>query len=218
MTMNFEIARRQMLTQQIRAWDVLDPRVLTVLRDTPREAFVAETERDLAFADIEVPLAHGQCMMAPKVEARLLQELAIEPTDLALEIGTGSGYLSACLGRLAERVVSLDLFAEFCTSARARLEQAGIANVEIRHEDAMQAGFDARFDVIAITASVPVLSDRFIKLLKPDGRLFIVVGRPPAMEAILVRMHADGSWTEKSLFETVLTPMINADQPAPFIL
>ena len=216
--MNFEIARRQMLSQQIRTWDVLDPKVLAVLGDTPREAFVPEADRDFAFADTEVPLAHGQRMMAPKVEARLLQELAVEPADLALEIGTGSGFLSACLGRLAERVVSLEIFDELCAGARARLDQAGVGNVEIRNEDATQAAFDTRFDVIAVTASVPELTDRFIRLLKPEGRLFIVVGRAPAMEALLVRMHADGSWTEKSLFETVLTPMINAGRPEPFIL
>ena len=216
--MNFEIARRQMLSQQIRAWDVLDPRVLSILEDTPREVFVPDADRELAFADTEVPLAHGQCMMTPKVEARLLQELAIEPTDSALEIGTGSGYLSACLGRLAGHVLSLDIFDDFCAGAKARLEEIGTGNVEIRNDDATQTRFDGKFDVIAVTASVPTLSDRFIKLLKPEGRLFIVVGRPPAMEALLVRMHADGSWTEKSLFETVLTPMINAEQARPFVL
>jgi protein-L-isoaspartate(D-aspartate) O-methyltransferase len=216
--MNYETARQQMISQQIRAWDVLDERVLEVLGRTLREAFVPETDRDLAFADTEVPLAHGQCMMAPKVEARLLQELAIEAGDEALEIGTGSGYLTACLARLAARVVSLEIFADLAESAGARLARHGIENVEIRDEDATSAAIDARFDVIAVTASVPELSERFIGLLKPGGRLFIVVGRAPVMEAVLVTRHADGSWTEKSLFETVLTPMINADQPEPFIL
>jgi len=216
--MNYETARRQMLNQQIRTWDVLDERVLETLKDTPREAFVPAAERDLAFADTEVPLAHGQSMMSPKVEARLLQELAIEPGDSVLEIGTGSGYLTACLGRLAESVLSLEIFPDLCEAAGERLKRVGIANVELRDEDATRADFDSRFDVIAVTASLPALSERFIRLLNPEGRLFVVVGRPPVMEAVLVRMHSDGSWTEKSLFETMLTPMINAEAPEPFVL
>ena len=216
--MNYETARRQMLNQQIRTWDVLDERVLETLKDTPREAFVPAAERDLAFADTEVPLAHGQSMMSPKVEARLLQELAIEPGDSVLEIGTGSGYLTACLGRLAETVLSLEIFPDLSEAAGEKLKQIGISNAELRDEDATRADFDSRFDVIAVTASLPALSERFIRLLNPEGRLFVVVGRPPVMEAVLVRMHSDGSWTEKSLFETMLTPMINAEEPEPFVL
>ena len=216
--MNYESARQQMLSQQIRAWDVLDERVLETLKSVPREAFVPESERELAFADTEIPLAHGQCMMAPKVEARLLQELKIEPTDRALEIGTGSGYLAACLGRLAETVLSFEIFADLSDAAGLRLDRAGITNVRLRDEDATQASFDQRFDVIALTASVPAMPEHFIDLLEPEGRLFAVVGREPVMEALLVQRHADGSWTEKSLFETVLTPMINADEPVTFVL
>ena len=207
-----------MLSQQIRAWDVLDPRVLAALKATPRESFVPETDRELAFADTEVPLPHGQCMMAPKVEARLLQELAIQPSEFALEIGTGSGYLAACLGRLAGRVQSVDIFDDLCSGARRNLEQAGIENVEVVNDDATEMQFDRQFDVIAVTASVPTLDERFTRLLKPEGRLFVVVGRPPVMEAVLVRMNADGNATRKSLFETLLTPMINAVQPEPFVL
>jgi protein-L-isoaspartate(D-aspartate) O-methyltransferase len=216
--MNFEAARRQMLNQQIRTWDVLDERVLETLRGIQREAFVPESDRDLAFADTEIPLPHGQCMMAPKVEARLLQELAIAPTDRALEIGTGSGYLAACLARLADAVVSLEIFGDLSEAAGKRLDRAGIDNVELWNEDALKADFDTGFDVIAVTASLPVLTNRFVNLLNPGGRLFVVVGRPPVMQAMLVRKHADGSRTEKSLFETMLTPMINADQPEPFVL
>jgi protein-L-isoaspartate(D-aspartate) O-methyltransferase len=216
--MNYETARRQMLNQQIRTWDVLDERVLDTLRETPRELFVPETERDLAFADTEVPLAHGQWMMAPKVEARLLQELAIEPTDSALEIGTGSGYLAACIGRLAERLVSVEIFADLSAIAADRLDRVGVRNVLLKSEDATQARFDGRFDVVALTASLPELSERFIHLLNPEGRLFAVIGRPPVMQAVLVRKHADGSWTEKSLFEMMLAPMINADVRESFVL
>jgi len=216
--MNYEIARRQMLSQQIRAWDVLDPAVLAVLQATPRELFVPESDRDLAFADTEVPLGHGQCMMAPKVEARLLQELAIESSDSVLEIGTGSGYLTACLSQLAGTVQTIEIFADLCGQAEANLDKAGVNGVQIRNEDATSATLDTRFDVIAMTASVPTLSDRWLQLLKPMGRLFVVVGRAPVMEARLIRMHSDGSYSEKSLFETVLTPMINADQPETFVL
>ena len=216
--MNYESARQQMLSQQIRTWDVLDERVLGTLRSLPREAFVPESERDLAFADTEVPLGHGQYMMAPKVEARLLQELAIEPTDNVLEIGTGSGYLTACLSRLAETVTSLEIFADFSDAALAKLEAADIDNVKLRDEDATQARFDNNFDVIALTASVPSMPERFIRLLAPEGRLFAVVGREPVMEAMIVQRHADGSWTERSLFETVLGPMINAEEPVTFVL
>ena len=207
-----------MLSQQIRAWDVLDPRVLSVLESTPRESFVPEKERDLAFADTEIPLPHGQCMMAPKVEARLLQELAIQPSDSAFEIGTGSGYFAACMSRLARRVQSMEIFVDLCSGAREKLALAGIDNVEVVNDDAMRATFDSRFDVVAVTAAVPSLDERFVRLLNPGGRLVIVVGRPPVMEAILVRKDSDGGTTEKSLFETLLTPMINADQPRPFVL
>lgn len=207
-----------MLSQQIRAWDVLDPKVLSALESTPREDFVPEKERDLAFADTEIPLAHGQCMMAPKVEARLLQELAIQPSDSGLEIGTGSGYFAACMSRLARRVQSMEIFADLCSGAREKLALAGIDNVEVVNDDAMGATFDSRFDVVAVTASVPSLDERFVRLLNPGGRLVIVVGRPPVMEALLIRKETDGGVTEKSLFETLLTPMINADQPKPFVL
>lgn len=217
-TMNFETARRQMLSQQIRTWDVLDERVLEVLARTPRESFVPESERDLAFADTEIPLAHGQSMMAPKVEARLLQELAIRPGDRALEIGTGSGYLAACLSRLAGTVVSFEIFPDLSQTAGDKLAQLDLHNIELHAEDALQAKIEPGFDCIAVTASVPQRSERFIRLLKPGGRLFVVVGRPPVMEAILVTLHSDGSWTEKSLFEMLLTPMIHADAPAAFVL
>jgi protein-L-isoaspartate(D-aspartate) O-methyltransferase len=207
-----------MLSQQIRAWDVLDQRVLETLKDAPRELFVPESDRDLAFADIEIPLAHGQYMMAPKVEARLLQELAIEPDDDVLEIGTGSGYLSACLGRLARSVISLEIFPDLSAAAASKLRATATHNVELRTEDAMAASFDRKFDVVAVTASVPTMTRQFTRLLKPGGRLFVVVGRPPVMQAMSIRLLEDGSLTEKSLFETLLTPMINAELAEPFVL
>lgn len=207
-----------MLSQQIRAWDVLDQRVLDTLKSTPRELFVPESERDFAFADMEIPLAHGQCMMGPKVEARLLQELAVEPDDAVLEIGTGSGYLAACLGRMARSVCSLEIFPDLSAAAGMKLQLAGIDNVELRAEDATLASFDRKFDAIAVTASVPSLTGQFTGLLRPGGRLFIVVGHAPIMQAMQVRLLDDGSLIEKSLFETLLTPMINAPQTEAFVL
>ncbi|HEU4616828.1 MAG TPA: protein-L-isoaspartate O-methyltransferase [Gammaproteobacteria bacterium] len=216
--MNLETARTQMLGQQIRAWEVFDARVLETLRETPRERFVPEEFRELAFADLEVPLAHGQCMMAPKVEGRLLQALQLESADRVLEVGTGSGYLTACLARLAGEVVTIDIFSDFVNQAEGRLAEHRITNVSFLTGDALSLARPAEFDAIAVTGSVPRVDEHFIRMLRPDGRLFIVVGRAPVMEARLVTMRANGKWTEESLFETVLTPLVNAEQPEPFVL
>ncbi len=216
--MNFEVARTQMLGQQIRAWEVLDERVLRVLRETPREQFVPEEYRDLAFADVEIPLGRGQAMLAPKIEGRLLQAVQAEPIDEVLVVGTGSGFLTTCLARLAKRVVSVDIFGDFVASARSRLADHEVRNVELEVADALDLTYSGRFDVVAVTASVPELTDHFIKMLRPQGRLFIVVGREPVMEAQLITMQPNGSTTTDNLFETVLTPLINAERPEPFVL
>lgn len=216
--MNLETARTQMLAQQVRAWDVLDQRVLDALNLIPRERFVPGDYRDLAFADIEIPLGHGQQMLAPKVEGRLLQALRIAPIDEALVVGTGSGFLTACIARLAQRVVSVDIFPDFIETAGERIADLGADNIELAVADALTLADPASFDVIAVTASLPVHDERFVRLLRPDGRLFVVVGRPPIMEARLIRMHPGGERTEESLFETVLTPMINAEHAEPFVL
>jgi protein-L-isoaspartate(D-aspartate) O-methyltransferase len=217
--MNFEAARAQMLGQQIRAWEVLDDRELRAIADTPRERFVPPELRDLAFADTEIPIGHGQCMLAPKIEGRILQALEVERVDEVLEIGTGTGYLTACLARLGHQVASVDIVPEFATAARARLADLAVRNVEIEAADALRMDVPAaRFDAIAVTGSVPVLDEHFIRMLRPGGRLFVVVGRAPVMEARLITMHADGAWTAASLFETVLTPLINAERPEPFVL
>jgi protein-L-isoaspartate(D-aspartate) O-methyltransferase len=207
-----------MLGQQVRAWDVLDQRVLRVLETTPREQFMPPEYRELAFADTEIPLAHGQATFAPKIEGRILQALQVEPVDTILEIGTGCAYLTACLARLGARVESIDIFADFIDTARGKLAEQRIANVELVVADALSMPFDEQFDVIAVGGSVPVLDERFVGLLRPAGRLFIVVGREPVMEAKLVTMHADGSRAEESLFETVIAPLVNADRPEPFQL
>ena len=213
-----EAARRQMLGQQIRAWEVLDERVLAALRDTPREHFVPAAYRDLAFADTEIPLAHGQHMMAPKIEGRLLQALKLEPSDRVLEAGTGSGYLTACLARLAGQLVSVDYYRDFVDAACSKLDERHVLNAELETADALGLSFSNEFDAIAVTGSVPELDEHFIRMLRPDGRLFIVVGRPPVMEARLITMHASRRWTEEGLFETVVAPLINAERPEPFVL
>ncbi len=216
--MNFDVARTQMLGQQLRAWEVLDERVLRTVERTPREGFVPPEYRDLAFADTEIPLGHGQAMLAPKIEGRLLQALQIEPIETVLEVGTGSGYLSACIARLAQRVVSVDIIPDFVAAARDRLAEHDIANVELHAADALNISAPAEFDAIAVTGSVPILDDHFLRMLRPEGRLFIVVGRAPVMEARLITVQSNGATTSESLFETVLTPLINAERPEPFVL
>jgi protein-L-isoaspartate(D-aspartate) O-methyltransferase len=216
--MNFELARTQMLGQQLRAWEVLDDRVLRTFAETPRENFVPRDYRDLAFADVEIPLGHGQSMLAPKVEGRILQALQVEPIDDVLVVGTGSGYLTACLARLAKHVTSIDIFPDFIAAAEPRLAACGVRNAELATADALAVSYRARFDAIAVTASVPSLDRHFIEMLRPQGRLFVVVGREPAMEARLVTLQPDGQTTTAGLFETVLAPLVNADRPEPFVL
>jgi protein-L-isoaspartate(D-aspartate) O-methyltransferase len=216
--MNFESARAQMLGQQLRAWDVLDDRVLEAVRSTPREVFVPTEYRELAFADTEIPLGHGQHMLAPKIEGRLLQALQVAAIDDVLQVGTGSGYSSACLSRLAQRVMSVDVIAEFTTRAKDKLAEAGITNVEVDTADGLSLDAPDRYDVIAVTGSIPELDDRFIRMLRPRGRLFVVVGRAPVMEARLITKHPGGEWTQESLFETMLTPLANLGQTEPFVL
>ena len=215
--MNLEEARAQMLGQQIRAWEVLDDRVLGTLGQIRRESFVPDAYRELAFADLDIPLAHGQQMMAPKLEGRLLQALCLEPSDDVLEIGTGTGFLTACLAQLANSVVSVDIYEDFSREAKAKLGQFDAGNVELRTQDALTMGHQEQFDAIAVTGSVPELDDHFIRMLRPGGRLFIIVGREPVMEARVVTMHQRGEFAQESLFESVITPLVNADRPEPFV-
>lgn len=216
---DIEQARFNMIEQQVRPWDVLDQRVLDVMGNTPREDFVPEKYRSLAFADINVPLGHDQVMMAPKLEGRLLQALAIKPEDSVLEVGTGSGYLTACLTQLGNHVTSIELFPEFSETAGTALTEHGIRNVTLQQGDAAN-GIDSgtRYDVIAVTASVPVNREQFHANLTIGGRLFLILGRPPVMEAVLVTRVDEASWTRESLFETALPPLVNADESQRFVL
>ncbi len=211
MTVDYSHARELMVEQQIRPWDVLEIRVLDVLARLPREAFVAESHRALAYADIELPLGNGQKMMKPVIEGRTLQALDLQPGDEVLEIGTGSGYLSACMGELAREVLSLEIDAELATTARARLDAAGLGNnVRIETADALSWDTERRFDAICVTGAVDVIPSRFAQWLRPGGRLFVIRGRSPVMEAVLVK--ADG--TTESLFETDIDYLRGA-APAP---
>ena|SRR5688572_20226469 len=216
--MNFELARTQMLGQQLRAWEVLDERVLRAFAETPRENFVPADYRDLAFADAEIPLGHGQSMLAPNVEGRILQALQVEPIDEVLVVGTGSGYLTACLARLAKHVTSIDFFPDFVAAAEPKIAACGIRNVELKVADALAFSPRTQFDAIAITGSLRELEQHFSGMLRPQGRLFVVVGREPAMEAQLITLQPDGTTTTDSLFETVVTPLINAERLEPFVL
>jgi protein-L-isoaspartate(D-aspartate) O-methyltransferase len=214
-----EQARFNMIEQQIRPWDVLDQRVLDTMKMIPREDFVPEPYRSLAFADTNIPLGHNQVMMAPNVEGRLLQALAIQPEDTILEIGTGSGYLTACLARLGRHVTSIDIEPEFTAQAQSRLAAQGISNVTLETADAaggMERG--KSFDVIAVTGSLPVLQQQFHDNLNTGGRLFVICGQLPIMEALLITRVDASSWTRESLFETTIPPLLHAEVAQSFIL
>jgi protein-L-isoaspartate(D-aspartate) O-methyltransferase len=211
MTIDYSHARELMVEQQIRPWDVLEIRVLDVLARLPREAFVAESHKALAYADIELPLGFGQKMMKPVIEGRTLQALDLQPGEEVLEIGTGSGYLSACMGELAREVLSLEIQPELAATARARLDAAGLGNnVRIETADALHWETERRFDAICVTAAVDTIPSRFTQWLRPGGRLFVIRGQSPVMEAVLVK--ADG--TTESLFETDIDYLRGA-APAP---
>ena len=212
-----EAARQQMIHQQVRAWEVLDFSVLGVLGQVKREDFVPTAYRHVAFADAPVPLGHGQFMLAPKLDGRILQALAIQPTDQILDVGTGSGFLAACLGKLGAHVRSLEIFPDLADSARTNLHRSAANNVAVEVADAVTLDADARYDVIAVTGSLPVYDERFQRALKVGGRLFTVVGSGAVMEAFKVVRTEANKFTREPLFETVIEPMVNAIRPASFV-
>jgi protein-L-isoaspartate(D-aspartate) O-methyltransferase len=214
MTLDYAKARELMVEQQVRPWDVLDARVLDIMATMPRDAFVSEAHRALAYADIALPIGHGEHMMKPVVEGRMLQALALGADEDVLEIGTGSGFTAACLGRLARNVVTLERHPDLADAARARLDaQRMDGNVEVVAADALQWHTDRRFDAVCVTGAVDVLPPRFLEWLRPGGRLFVVRGRAPVMEAVLVR-PAGGEARVQSLFETEIDYLAGC-APAP---
>ena len=216
--MDFEHARFNMVEQQIRPWDVLDQRVLDLLLRVRREDYVPEAYRALAFADLEIPLGHGEKMLQPKLEARMLQELTLKETDRILEVGTGSGYMTALLASLSQHVCSVEIIPEFSASAGARLAAHAIANLTLEVGDAAR-GWDKHgpYDAIVLTASVPILPEAFQNSLKPGGRLIAVVGEPPVMKTRLVTCVTTGVYNTVGLFETCIAPLRNALQPEKFV-
>lgn len=211
-------AREQMIEHQVRAWEVLDARVLSILRIVRREQFVPTAQAYLAFADTDVPLPHGQHMLRPNVVGRLLQALELTSTDRVLEIGAGSGYVTACLAALASQVTSLEIFPALADLARSNLAAAGVTNAEVVTADAMQAEGPPgpRYNAIAVTGSLPVYDERFQRQLEIGGRLFVIVGDAPVMDARLVRRVSEEGWVTESLFETVVAPLQNARRPPGF--
>lgn len=216
--MDIEQARYNMVEQQIRPWDVLNQAVLDLLSRVRREDYVPAAHQALAFVDMEIPLGHGQTMWTPKLEARALQELAVRPTDRVLEIGTGSGYLTALLASQATEVVSVDIVPEFTAAATQKLRAHGFDNVALHPGDAAHDWPDeAGFDVIVLTGSTPLLSDAFRRRLHVGGRLFAIVGEAPVMQAQLITCTAPGAFRSVTLFETCVAPLLNAPHPAAFV-
>jgi protein-L-isoaspartate(D-aspartate) O-methyltransferase len=207
--MKTDYARQQMVNQQVRGWNVYDEHVLDTLRETPREHFVPAGYETLAFADLEIPLGRGEAMMTPTIEGRMLQALGLGGSEKVLEIGTGSGFITACLARLSVHVTSIDIHGEFVAGATRKLEQLQIDNVTLRQMDAMAELPDGPFDAIAVTGSVERFDPRFVEALSNNGRLFIVEGHAPAMEAKLVRRTDEHDWQTISLFETMLKPLVH---------
>jgi protein-L-isoaspartate(D-aspartate) O-methyltransferase len=218
MTLNVELARHNMIEQQVRPWDVLDERVLNTLSALRREDFVPAAHRNLAFSDIRIPLDHGEVMMKPVVEGRVLQAVAAQPDESVLEIGTGSGFLTACLARMAGEVLSIEQHADFVQAAHARLTDAGIVNVRLETAEAVR-DFDPkrRFDVMVVTGAVAELPRHWQGWINPGGRLFAIVGTSPVQRACMYEQR-DGAWLAQPLFETDLPYLRNAAPEPQFVL
>ena len=214
--MNTDYARLQMVNQQVRGWNVYDERVLAMLRELPREHFVPYGFESLAFADLAIPLGHGEHMMTPTIEGRVLQALGLRGSETVLEIGTGSAFMTACLAKLSAQVTSVDIYDDFIESARRKLEAEGIENVKLMQMDATQELPAGEFDAIAVTGSIQAFDPRYVEALAPNGRLFMVVGEAPVMEAKLIERTNDHDWHTISLFETDLPPLVHGALPPQF--
>lgn len=216
--MNTEKARFNMVEQQVRTWDVLDSRVLDLLSAVPREQFVAPAYSSMAFADVRIPLGHQQEMMCPREEGRVLQALAVRPDETVLEIGTGSGYLTALLANQARHVYSVDIHPDFVTTASARLQALQLGHKVTLEVGDAAAGWDhyGPYDVIAVTGSLEHVAEALKRNLKIGGRMFVIVGKAPAMTAKCLTRRTENDWIEENLFETVVPRLINAPQASAF--
>lgn len=219
--MNIEKARFLMIEQQIRPWDVLDKDVLELLVIVKREAFVPLAYRALAFADSEIPLPHGENMLTPKLEARILQELAIQKHENVLEIGAGSGYMAALMAYKARHVTSVEIDPELKALAEKNLAEYGVSNVDVVLGDAAQGLNDisqtnSPYDVIVVSGSLPVVPDALLTQIKVGGRMFVIAGSAPAMTAQIITRTSDISYSTVNLFETIVKPLRNAVTPSTF--
>lgn len=205
-----------MIDQQVRTWDVLDARVLGALGAVPRERFVPEAYRGVAFADAPIPIGHGQWMLPPALEGRILQALAPLRGERALEIGTGTGFFAACLAQMTGSVDSIEIHADLAAGAARAISEAGISRVTVEPGDALTREFDAAYEVIAVTGSLPAPERRLERALVIGGRMFVVVGVAPVMEARLVTRTGEDSWLSEPLFETRIEPLLLPTAPSPF--
>lgn len=214
--MNYEQARFNMVEQQIRPWEVLDPDVLDLLFKVKREDYVPTACRDLAFSDVEIPLGNGFSMWSPKMEARVLQEIGLRRGEHVLEIGTGSGYFAALCRSFRTSVTSIEIDPQLADAARARLAAHGFGDVRVETGDGARGFGSETYDVIVLTGSTPLLAESWFAQLSPVGRLFAVVGDAPAMTAQIIRWSAPGARVSRTLFETVVAPLTNAPAPSRF--
>jgi len=220
MSLDTEFARSNMIHQQVRCWNVSSPALIDAMKNVPRELFVPEQYAELAFADVMLPVGrdkngHQHRMLSPQLEGRILQELNVRSTDHVLVVGTATGYLTACLARLARQVTSIDISTDRISLAERRLDEIGISNVELRVQDLFDLPENDRFDAIALTGSLPVYDSRLEAWINPGGRAFVVIGQAPAMEACLIERSHEGVISYRSLFETVIPPLANASKPPP---
>jgi len=215
--MDLEYARYKMINQQVRAWEVLSPDVLETLSALPRERFVPDEYLPLAFADTMIPLGDGQVMLAPKIEGRILQALDLSGEENVLEVGTGSGFMTACLARLARQVHSVDIREAFLREAEPKLKAVHQHNISLENRDASRLDWvKDGYDAIAVTGSMPVLEDSFLKALNVGGRLFVTLGRSPVMESLVITRMGEDDWRRESLFETDMPPLDGAYDPPHF--
>ena len=215
---NVELARFNMVEQQVRPWDVLDPQVLDLMESMPREAFVPKGYQNVAYADINIPIGHGEVMLAPKYVGRMLQALNIEDGDVALEVGCGTGYVTALLGKVCREVYSVDIHQDLVDIAASNLNSQNINNITLEVGDAAQ-GWNAHapYDVIFISGSLPVLPDTFQKSLNRGGRMVAIIGDAPVMEAVLITRMGENEWRQEGLFETNIKPLVNSTKPQRFV-